>query len=329
MKKNSNIKSPLKCSLFYPENTSPKKIVIYCHSFSGNILEGRFLLDFLLPDICVLLFDFRGCGNNMSKFVTLGLRESEDLYCVVRELYKRYELESLGFWGRSMGAVTIIHFLHTIESKFIIHKNKEEKLKKRNSNKGKSKTVDNKIKEVEKKENVVEKKKEKKIEENSNIQKTKKDKNLKKHMSEKLLIERKLSEHIIKQEKKILKNAKKHSIRSNSKTSSSEYAYITHLKSLIKCIVLDSPFPDSYKMIKGILKNQSNISSIIAKIMLFPVRRSIRNSTGYDVLGLNKPEKKVELLKFPGIFLIGELDDLIDKNEFKKMFDNYKGFLKR
>ena len=302
-----------------------------------------------------MLFDFRGCGNNLSEYVTLGLRESHDLYCIVREVYKRYELESLGFWGRSMGAVTIIHYLHTIESKSIFYKNEEEKLVKKNSkskNNGnlkknlkggklkfneENKMKNNQDKIVADKEKIISKEIEKnKKENNSNIKKEDKknntktpttDSNLEKQLTEKRIIEKKLSEHIKKEEKKILKNARRNSIQKIKKTSKNEYLYISNLKNIIKCIVLDSPFTDSYKMIKGILKNQSKISNIVAKMMLFPVRRSIKNSVGYDVLGLNKPEKKVELINFPGIFLIGELDELINKVDFKKMFDEYQGFL--
>jgi len=35
---------------------------------------------------------------------------------------------------------------------------------------------------------------------------------------------------------------------------------------------------------------------------------SIKNETGYDVIGRNKPIKKVEMIKHPGMFMIG-VDD--------------------
>lgn len=58
----------------------------------------------------------RGCGNNNSEYVTLGLRESIDLgYIIWFLIYKFPECE-LCLWGRQMGAVTLIHYLHFLET---------------------------------------------------------------------------------------------------------------------------------------------------------------------------------------------------------------------
>ena len=62
--------------------------MIYNHSFSGNRLEGLCLSDYLCQDYALVVYDCRGCGINKSDYVTLGLRESEDLDYIVEELIK-------------------------------------------------------------------------------------------------------------------------------------------------------------------------------------------------------------------------------------------------
>ena len=54
-----------------------------------------------------------------------------------------------------------------------------------------------------------------------------------------------------------------------------------------------------------------------------PVTHSVKNVLGFDVLGENKPYKKTEMIKIPGLFFIGEKDDITDFTKFKIMFDNY------
>lgn len=61
---------------------------MYNHTFNGNRLEGMYLLDYLQPNFAILLFDSRGCGNNKSEYVTLGLRESLDLDLILSYLIK-------------------------------------------------------------------------------------------------------------------------------------------------------------------------------------------------------------------------------------------------
>lgn len=94
------------------ENCEPKPALIYCHTFSGNKLEGKFLLNAALPHFTICLFDFRGCGNSSEKFVTLGIREKMDLTFVLRLVAEVVKPVRFYLWGRSMGAVTIIHYLN-------------------------------------------------------------------------------------------------------------------------------------------------------------------------------------------------------------------------
>lgn len=40
-------------------------------------------MDYLDENFSLLVYDIRGTGNNESKYVTLGLRESEDLDLII------------------------------------------------------------------------------------------------------------------------------------------------------------------------------------------------------------------------------------------------------
>lgn len=104
----------LKCFL-YKRDEQPKNILVYLHSFLGNAIEGKFLLELLGESYDVLLFDQRGCGNDPNEYVTLGMRESYDLERVLDFLSKEFGEVNLFLWGRQMGAAAIMHFLHQIE----------------------------------------------------------------------------------------------------------------------------------------------------------------------------------------------------------------------
>lgn len=106
----------IKCYLFCSQNRKSKRVLIYSHGFLGNALEGSFLLDYFIPEFQILLYDARGCGNSPSTYVTFGLRESIDLSYIVEDLIQKDSEIQLFLWGREMGAVTIIHFIHSLET---------------------------------------------------------------------------------------------------------------------------------------------------------------------------------------------------------------------
>ena len=60
----------------------------------------------------VLTFDFVGCGVSKGEFVTLGLNEAEDLKAIIQHMYTEHGYRDVYLWGRSMGAVSILHLLH-------------------------------------------------------------------------------------------------------------------------------------------------------------------------------------------------------------------------
>lgn len=84
------------------------------------------------------------------------------------------------------------------------------------------------------------------------------------------------------------------------------------IRDSIKCLILDAPFSDSYNMVKNIIVNHAGFGNMMAAIILYFFRSSIRSSCNYDVLGANKPLLKTQMIKTPTIFLIGEDDDLIN-----------------
>jgi alpha-beta hydrolase superfamily lysophospholipase len=85
--------------------------VVYCHSQSGNRIEGLFLQEFCIENgygLC--LFDFNGCGKSQGDYVTLGWKEHDDLEQLVNLLTKDHAATQITLWGRSMGAVTSIMY---------------------------------------------------------------------------------------------------------------------------------------------------------------------------------------------------------------------------
>lgn len=88
--------------------------IVYCHSHSGNRFEGTILLDVVGSDFSLCVMEFSGYGYSQGKYSTLGLKEAEELEVVVDYLRKEKNVQRMFFWGRSMGAVTILLYLHKI-----------------------------------------------------------------------------------------------------------------------------------------------------------------------------------------------------------------------
>ena len=60
----------------------------------------------ILKDYDLCLFDFTGCGNSSGDFVTLGLKESDEITIVLNYLKHKHGYKQFLGWGRSMGAVS-------------------------------------------------------------------------------------------------------------------------------------------------------------------------------------------------------------------------------
>ncbi len=85
-----------------------QKYMILTHGYSDNrfgmLKYARIYMD--LGYNCVI-YDIRGHGVNEATFTTYGIRESEDLRCMIADTRKRYpDISQLGLHGESLGAAT-------------------------------------------------------------------------------------------------------------------------------------------------------------------------------------------------------------------------------
>ena len=84
--------------------------VVYMHGNQGSWVDALPVVAALLPEICVLSFDFSGSGLSDGEYVSLGWYERDDLETVVAYLRGTGKISTIGLWGRSMGAVTAIMY---------------------------------------------------------------------------------------------------------------------------------------------------------------------------------------------------------------------------
>ena len=92
--------------------------LIYLHSHSGTKAEALQVSQLCLDYFNICSFDFSGYGDSQGEYSTLGLKEHEDLRCVIDFLRESLDIEDIYLWGRSMGAVTAIWY-------DALHKNQE------------------------------------------------------------------------------------------------------------------------------------------------------------------------------------------------------------
>lgn len=105
----------LQCSLYEKEkdqqNLESLPIIIYCHGNSSSQKEVQFYMHKILEaDINIFAFDFSGCGRSEGEYISLGVYEQLDLKIVVDFVYKLPNVASIGLWGHSMGAATILMY---------------------------------------------------------------------------------------------------------------------------------------------------------------------------------------------------------------------------
>lgn len=87
-------------------NRIPPNLILFCHCNSSNRLECMQYLEFLPADYAIAGFDFIGCGNSDGDYITLGVKESQQIRTIVQVLSQHYRRVVL--WGRSMGAVSVL-----------------------------------------------------------------------------------------------------------------------------------------------------------------------------------------------------------------------------
>ena len=59
-------------------------------------------------NITLFCFDFPGCGKSEGEYISLGWHERDDVNHIVEYLRKERKVNTVGLWGRSMGAVTAL-----------------------------------------------------------------------------------------------------------------------------------------------------------------------------------------------------------------------------
>ena len=91
----------------------------------------------------------------------------------------------------------------------------------------------------------------------------------------------------------------------------------------IKGVVLDSCFANANNLVKSIIKRTIGKSELLSDLTLFYLTNNIKNNIGVDVLSKNIPIKKVKDIAVPGMFMIGDGDDMVDSKAFNEMFQKY------
>jgi pimeloyl-ACP methyl ester carboxylesterase len=92
----------------YLHEPNNKPCLVYSHSHSGNKLEGVALLETVIEDFSLVVFDYLGYGLSSKSHCTLGLKEQDELEAVVNQVRREFGFRLLFIWGRSMGAVTAL-----------------------------------------------------------------------------------------------------------------------------------------------------------------------------------------------------------------------------
>lgn len=116
-------KNDISHSRSFTESPQKPAVLVYCHSQTGNRMEGYPLLSFCAANrIDLVLFDFAGCGLSEGQYVSLGWFEPEDLKLIIDHIKANFRPRDIFIWGRSMGAVAAIRFTvaHPLDSQALV-----------------------------------------------------------------------------------------------------------------------------------------------------------------------------------------------------------------
>ena len=91
-----------------PAGTS--KYIILSHGYTDNRMGSlKYVQMYLDLGYNCIIYDLRGHGENETAFTTYGIREGNDLKCIINDTLSRYsDLTQLGLHGESLGAATTI-----------------------------------------------------------------------------------------------------------------------------------------------------------------------------------------------------------------------------
>uniref|UniRef100_A0A6B2L319 Serine aminopeptidase S33 domain-containing protein n=1 Tax=Arcella intermedia TaxID=1963864 RepID=A0A6B2L319_9EUKA len=105
----------IECSIFKPKNVETNVCVVYNHGNAGCRLDGLEALELAACyDLSLCCFDFCGSGLSEGGVTTLGWNEKHDIEAVVNYLIEHEHYKKFFLWGRSMGSVSILMYLHEI-----------------------------------------------------------------------------------------------------------------------------------------------------------------------------------------------------------------------
>jgi fermentation-respiration switch protein FrsA (DUF1100 family) len=93
------------------KNPSPTdKYIIVSHGYTDNRMGAlKYVQMYMDLGFNCIIYDLRGHGENATDFTTYGVREAQDLKCIVDDTRKRYDdISVLGLHGESLGAATTI-----------------------------------------------------------------------------------------------------------------------------------------------------------------------------------------------------------------------------
>lgn len=118
---------------YFPRPAGCRNVLLYLHTHQGARMEGTYLTDFVVNYECSLaVIDFAGAGVSQGDYTSFGWFESDQVQSVVNFLNSRLGFESIGIWGKSMGAVAALLFQSKYQSplvKFLVIDSAFDKLK--------------------------------------------------------------------------------------------------------------------------------------------------------------------------------------------------------
>jgi hypothetical protein len=89
-------------------------------------------------------------------------------------------------------------------------------------------------------------------------------------------------------------------------------------------MVLDSPFSSLHKLFLELAQTKSKIPSIIVKLVLRFIRKSVLSRAKFDIERLN-PIDHVKRCVIPVTFIIAKGDDLVRPSHSEDLFKLYSG----
>lgn len=100
----------LQCSWFRTLSNEKQPCIVYIHGNCGSRYDALEALFLLKEGYSLFCFDAAGSGLSDGEYISLGFYERQDLAAVVDYLEDQEEVDGIGLWGRSMGAVTSIMY---------------------------------------------------------------------------------------------------------------------------------------------------------------------------------------------------------------------------